>query len=132
MPDISKRFADIRAVKKLNKKRFADSLGISQSVSGDIELGKREPSRNVLIQLAKIHKVNINWLLTGEGVMFLPELRQDDEISISGIGNVGNRGGVRHFTVLPSELLPAEDNVENQEALKMYKILLLTKEQVLL
>ena len=67
MSEISRRFADIRIIKKLNRRQFADSLGINQSVAGDIELGKREPSRDVLMKLAMNYKVNINWLFTGDG-----------------------------------------------------------------
>jgi hypothetical protein len=32
--------------------QFTDYLGIDQSVAGDIELGKREPSRDVPMKLA--------------------------------------------------------------------------------
>jgi transcriptional regulator with XRE-family HTH domain len=121
MTNINGRFADIRTVKKLNKRQFADSLGINQSVAGDIELGKREPSRNVLIKLAKIHQVNINWLLTGEGSMFLSK---NDDINISGIGNVGNMGGIQHFTMLPEASSPP------MSELSIFKIPLLSREDV--
>jgi SOS-response transcriptional repressor LexA len=67
---INERFANIRLSTGLNKKQFAESLGINQSVAGDIELGKREPSREVMLKLTTIYKVNINWLLTGEGAPF--------------------------------------------------------------
>jgi phage repressor protein C with HTH and peptisase S24 domain len=69
--EISGRFAEIRVSTGLNRKRFADSLGINQSVAGDIELGKREPSREVMLKLTTIYKVNINWLLTGEGLPYV-------------------------------------------------------------
>jgi phage repressor protein C with HTH and peptisase S24 domain len=65
--EINTRFADIRKSTGLNKKQFADSLGINQSVAGDIELGKREPSREVMLKLAAIYNVDIHWLLTGDG-----------------------------------------------------------------
>jgi transcriptional regulator with XRE-family HTH domain len=68
--EINERFAKIRVVAGLNKKRFAESLGINESVSGYIELGKRDPSREVLLKLATVYRANINWLLTGEGEMF--------------------------------------------------------------
>jgi phage repressor protein C with HTH and peptisase S24 domain len=67
MAEVSERFAQIRSSTGLNKRQFADSLGINQSVSGDIELGKRDPSREVMLKLASIYKVDIHWLLTGEG-----------------------------------------------------------------
>jgi len=75
--DLCGRFADIRKLKNINKKRFADTLGINQSVAGDIELGYREPSRDVLTKLASVYDVNINWLLTGEGEMLLSKLGQE-------------------------------------------------------
>jgi phage repressor protein C with HTH and peptisase S24 domain len=67
MNEINIRFADIRKSTGLNKKQFADSLDINQSVAGDIELGKREPSREVMLKLATIYNVDIHWLLTGDG-----------------------------------------------------------------
>ncbi len=70
MSTINRRFADIRAFKNMNRKQFADDLGINQSVVGDIELGKREPSREVLSRLAERYNININWLLTDQGKMF--------------------------------------------------------------
>jgi SOS-response transcriptional repressor LexA len=69
--EINGRFAQIRESLRLNKRQFADSLGINQSVAGDIELGKREPSREVMLKLATTYKININWLLTGDGQMIL-------------------------------------------------------------
>jgi SOS-response transcriptional repressor LexA/DNA-binding XRE family transcriptional regulator len=69
--NINERFAHIRISTGLKKKQFADSLAINQSVAGDIELGKREPSREVMLKLASVYKVNLNWLLTGEGDMFI-------------------------------------------------------------
>ncbi len=65
MEPVSARFAQVRARSGLSKKAFADSLGIHPVVSGDIELGKREPSREVLVKLARAYGVDITWLLTG-------------------------------------------------------------------
>lgn len=62
---VAERYASVRASSGLSKKEFADGLGIHPVVSGDIELGKREPSRDVLVRLAKKYGVDINWLLTG-------------------------------------------------------------------
>lgn len=62
---VADRYAFVRSHAGLSKKDFAESLGIHPVVSGDIELGKRDPSRDVLVRLAKIYGVDINWLLTG-------------------------------------------------------------------
>ena len=64
--EIAKRYAEIRKEKNLNKRDFALSLGLHPVVSGDIELGKREPSRIVLVKLANVYGVDLNWLLTGK------------------------------------------------------------------
>ena len=62
---IAGRFAGLRANARLSKKAFAESLGIHPVVAGDIELGKREPSREVLVRLAEVYGADLTWLLTG-------------------------------------------------------------------
>jgi transcriptional regulator with XRE-family HTH domain len=62
---VAERFAQIRARSGLSRKAFAESLGIHPVVAGDIELGKRDPSRDVLVRLARSYRIDINWLLTG-------------------------------------------------------------------
>jgi len=63
---VAGRFAQVRLQAGLTKKAFAETLGIHPVVSGDIELGKRDPSRDVLVRLARTYDVDINWLLTGK------------------------------------------------------------------
>lgn len=62
---IARRFANVRSRSGLSRKDFAASLGIHPVVAGDIELGKREPSREVLVRLVQAWGVDISWLLTG-------------------------------------------------------------------
>ncbi len=64
---VASRYASIRYRAQMSKKDFAESLGIHPVVSGDIELGKRDPSRDVLVRLARVYNIDINWLLTGHG-----------------------------------------------------------------
>lgn len=73
---IGGRYASVRFGAALSKKAFAESLGIHPVVSGDIELGKRDPSRDVLVRLARVWNVDINWLLTGHRSSH-PEAEQD-------------------------------------------------------
>jgi len=51
----------------LSKAAFAASLGISRAHYYHIETGKQNPPKEVLERLVKVHNVNLNWLLTGEG-----------------------------------------------------------------
>jgi phage repressor protein C with HTH and peptisase S24 domain len=62
---VAARYALVRNRAGLSKKAFAESLGIHPVVSGDIELGKRDPSRDVLVRLARVYGIDLNWLLTG-------------------------------------------------------------------
>jgi SOS-response transcriptional repressor LexA len=118
--EISGRFAEIRVLTGLNKKQFADSLGVNQSVAGDIELGKREPSREVMLKLTTIYKVNINWLLTGEGSPYIDSDRQTTN-SLKTIGE-GSTGVAKSYRVPvlkqrvscgPGMEWETEDNIED-------------------
>jgi phage repressor protein C with HTH and peptisase S24 domain len=71
--DISKRFIEIREFTHLNKQQFADSIEIPSTTVSDIELGKREPSKDVLVKLASKYQVNLHWMLTGDGEKYVNE-----------------------------------------------------------
>ena len=60
--------------KFLNKTQvdFASSIGLTQAGYSDIERGKNNVSGKVKILLKREHSVNLSWLETGEGEMFLP------------------------------------------------------------
>ena len=68
---LNERFAIVRQEHGLNAKKFAESLGIDPTIISAIETGKREPSKEVLLKLATAYNMNIHWLLTGEGEIFL-------------------------------------------------------------
>jgi len=65
------KFAEIRKEKALNKQQFADFLEIPSTTVSDIELGKREPSKDVLLKLTSKCGVNLHWMLTGEGSKYI-------------------------------------------------------------
>jgi transcriptional regulator with XRE-family HTH domain len=144
--EISARFARIRSSIGLNKRQFAYSLGINQSVAGNIELGKREPSREVMLKLASIYNVNIHWFLTGKGSMFLSEVENIEDpskkvtitINKSRLNNTENFGNVTvsHSKEQPGySSTPIIEEVNRDELttrnISVFEIPLLTKEQVL-
>lgn len=101
---MAERFADIRLEKKLNKKQFADAIEIVSTTVGDIESGKREPSKDVLIKLASKYNVNLHWMLTGEGPRYVTS--QGLSNSLSGLapspGLIDHNGRARdQFDALP-------------------------------
>lgn len=50
---------------------FAKELGILQQQLSKYECGFNKPSIEFLIKLSNIFNINIHWLLTGEGQMFI-------------------------------------------------------------
>ena len=71
METIADRFIKMRNMLNINKSQFAQSIQTTPSIVGEIESGKREPSKNILIKLLNTYNVNINWLLSGDGNIFL-------------------------------------------------------------
>ena len=61
----------------LSQKDFAQKLEIQQSQYSRYEIGT-SPSTDILNKLIQVFNININYLLTGEGSMFItPELKKD-------------------------------------------------------
>ncbi|APY14214.1 MULTISPECIES: helix-turn-helix domain-containing protein [Brucella] len=76
-PEITKtplgqRLSEVR--KKLGyseRLAFADALGVSQKTLGNYERGDHEPSAELIQVYKNRYGVNLNWLFTGEGEMFV-------------------------------------------------------------
>ncbi len=64
------RIKEIRQLKGLTQKEFADSLGIVQGFLSGLERGKKFPSDTLLIALCHLYEINEDWLNTGAGDMF--------------------------------------------------------------
>jgi transcriptional regulator with XRE-family HTH domain len=70
---IGKRVADVKDHFDLNLSQFAKKLNVSHSFLSQIISGKRKPSFELLGALTVLFKVNLSWLYTGKGDMFLPK-----------------------------------------------------------
>jgi hypothetical protein len=68
---LCERFTAIYEINSKKKQQFADFLGIPSTTVSDIGLFKREPSKGILLKLTSKFGVNLHWMLTGEGDMFL-------------------------------------------------------------
>ena len=62
----------IRESLGLSRKEFAVKLGLPYRTYQNWELGQSEPNMESLVKMLKVG-INISWLLTGEGEMFLEE-----------------------------------------------------------
>jgi len=67
MDSIGERVKHIRTMHNLNQQKFAGTIHISQGRLSEIEKNKCKPSAETLISLSQVYKVNLNWLLLGEG-----------------------------------------------------------------
>lgn len=74
MNTINERFIELRKACRKSQTDFSKVLGISRSGVADIETGRRNVTEKHLIMLSNWdeYNVNIDWLRTGDGEMFLP------------------------------------------------------------
>ena len=70
MSGFGKRLKEARLAAGLKQGVVAKFLGLSQTALSDYEHGKRNPPRETIAILAERYKVNLNWLITGEGEMY--------------------------------------------------------------
>lgn len=74
MDAVNERFIELRKACKKNQSDFAKVLGLSRSGVCAIETGQRKVTDKHLVMLSNWdeYHVNIDWLRTGNGEMFLP------------------------------------------------------------
>jgi transcriptional regulator with XRE-family HTH domain len=87
-PEVGERITKIRHIRgEVNKKEFADLLGVSSSLISDIENGRKEPSKEFLINISIKYAISLNWLLFGLGEMGLAaaSLKKEKHPLVSGM-----------------------------------------------
>lgn len=77
METINNRFRQLREACQKSQEEFGKVLGITKSGVSDIEREKRNVTDQHLIMFSnwKEFTVNVNWLKTGEGEMFVQRTR---------------------------------------------------------
>jgi len=83
---IAGRLKSLRIAHKMTQKKLSDVLNCSQAKVSDYESGKLSVSNSDLSIIANTYNVNLNWLLTGDGDMYMGIAREGDHIS--GIGKM--------------------------------------------
>jgi len=74
----NQRLKIIRKVLKLKQMVFAASIGLTQGGYSDIERGKNNISGKIKLFLKNEHNINLNWLETGKGEMFMVNIDEGD------------------------------------------------------
>ena len=69
-----KHVRKVREALHLNQTEFARGLGKSFQHLSDIERGKKKTGLDFFIKMLTVYNVNLNYLLQGEGEMFLQEI----------------------------------------------------------
>jgi len=64
--NMQERIAYQRRVNSFTQAGMARALGIARQTYIDIETGKTEPRVMMMIELSKMFRCNLNWLITGE------------------------------------------------------------------
>ena len=75
---MAERIRHIRG--SLTKIEFSNELGIFRNTLQKWEANKGFPDFESLLKLHKIFKVNINWLISGEGKAYLTRLKNPPDI----------------------------------------------------
>jgi transcriptional regulator with XRE-family HTH domain len=71
--EIGNRIKVYRETIGMNQKEFSEKIDMSASYLSEIETGKHGIGFSFLIRLASAVNINLNWLLTGKGNIFLRE-----------------------------------------------------------
>ena len=75
---IGKRLKAIRELKGLSQTELGESLGIQYQHVSKYERGGSVPTWENLIKMIELYEVNINWLLTGRGKVFLSKMGYEE------------------------------------------------------
>ena len=65
------RLKTVRKYLKMNQQEMGDALKVNASAISQMENNHIKPSLDTLIQLTKTFDVDLHWLLTGKGDMFM-------------------------------------------------------------
>ncbi|HBG7720994.1 TPA: helix-turn-helix transcriptional regulator [Clostridioides difficile] len=73
------RIYKIRTSLKMSQREFGEKLGVSRDVISNIEYNRVTPKPVFIQHLCELYNVNKEWLLTGEGEMFI-EFSENEKV----------------------------------------------------
>lgn len=121
---LAERIQAIRIEHGLSQQKFADSISVSRVHLNRMEAPEIEmmPSKQVLKKLCNTYNVNWDWLMTGEGEIYIKSEEkptpsvEEPEISLSIIRNT------EEFIVLKSNALIRHVNMSKANFFKYFKL----------
>lgn len=120
---MNERFKELRKALGLTQSEFGKILGLSTSGVSEIEAGRRKVTEQHLIMLSNYKKkiINIEWLRTGDGEMFVKMDREAELMTWAGsvLGSVDDSFKKR-FVKMLSELNDRDWETLEKIALKLH------------
>lgn len=120
---MNERFKELRKALGLTQSEFGKILGLSTSGVSEIEAGRRKVTEQHLIMLSNYKKkiINIEWLRTGDGEMFVKMDREAELMTWAGsvLGSVDDSFKKR-FVKMLSELDDRDWETLEKIALKLH------------
>jgi transcriptional regulator with XRE-family HTH domain len=111
MDQIGSRLKKLLDELRINQTRFSEIVGISKNATTSIIKNRSLPRANILQRfLADTPSVNANWLMTGNGSMFIKKQL------IESLTDLVNNGDLKEIRVINSEDRPAYRNFYWQES----------------
>jgi len=71
--ETGRRLKHFRTSQNITIAELSQKTGLSKGMISETETGKNKPSPNLLLALLNIYALNLNWLLTGRGEMFIAD-----------------------------------------------------------
>ncbi len=85
---IEKRIKEIKSALRMTSGEIAEKLNIPVRTIGSYERGEAQPGTKFLTAIIDVFNINVNWLLTGEGSMFLETTDIKDLSTINSIKDI--------------------------------------------
>ena len=120
---MNERFKELRKALGLTQSEFGKILGLSTSGVSEIEAGRRKVTEQHIIMLSNYKKkiINIEWLRTGDGEMFVKMDREAELMTWAGsvLGSV-DESFKKRFVKMLSELDDRDWETLEKIALKLH------------
>jgi len=102
--DIGRRLKNVRSAVKYTLDKVYDETHISRSYVSEFERGRKLPTSKYLKYLIETHNVNLNFIFTGKGEMFIPHKERRPEIYDFGKFDQEIKDLLFHITHVPNAL----------------------------
>jgi transcriptional regulator with XRE-family HTH domain len=119
---MNERIRNIRKELGMTQDEFSAYINLSRNFITQIETGAKKPSDRTIQDICRVFNVSENWLLTGEGEMFVAKTR--DEQLAEWAGNVlqaDDDDFKKRFVAMLSKLSENEWKVLEQMAIDLTK-----------